>query len=375
MRQPENMKPGNLAGALVGCDAALETALQHMSNEAALIIDKHGRLCGIVTDGDLRRAFLAGASLETPVADVMTREPLTIREGLGRHEIRSIMVSRSIRHLPVVDAEGRPVDLELLKNLFSDQEMSKAVVMAGGRGTRLCPLTLSKPKPLLKVGDDVILDNVLNGLSRNGVSDVIISINYLGEQIKDHVEDGTAYNLNIRYLEEHKRLGTAGALGLLSPRPTKSIIVMNADLITDLDFRTLCRYHQESGNHISMCVRRHSMSVPYGVVSLDPDNRRVRKLEEKPDYTFLVNAGIYMLRPETLSLIPVDGYYDMVSLIDDAIAAGMTVGAFPILEYWRDIGRPDEMDQATREWKTRHNRPTDGTAANVPVAADTLEIA
>lgn len=332
--------------SLVSQGAAIEEVIRHMDAESALVVDDSGVLVGMLTDGDIRRALLKGADLHTPVSKVMTKHPMTVAEGVSKEEIVGMMLARKIRHLPVVDASGRPVGLELLKNQYDASQIAQAVLMAGGKGMRLRPLTEDTPKPLLKLGDQTILDNVLNGLKSSGVGDVVISVNYLGDKIKDHVSSNRRDGLNIDFVEESKALGTAGALSLLNPRPRGSFIVMNADLITQIDFKALQRFHAKEGNKFSVCVRKVKETVPYGVVSLSSDARTVSCIEEKPEREYLVNAGIYMLEPEIVDLIPENCYFDMPSLIRKALDAGHKVGAFPIYEYWRDIGRHNEMQAA-----------------------------
>jgi dTDP-glucose pyrophosphorylase len=335
-----------LKEALVNYKVDIEEALMHMDSEVAIIVDDDGRLCGIVTDGDVRRAFLGGANMQTPVSDVMTLSPITLSEKLSREEVLSIMLKKQIRHLPILDKDGRPIGLELLRNQYDNNLIDAAVLMAGGKGTRLRPLTYDCPKPLLKVGKNTILDNVIDGLKNSGINDIAISVNYMGEQIKSHVKDGKSLDLNISYLEEKKALGTAGALSLLEPTPKKSFIVMNADLLTEIDYRALSRFHKDQRNDLSVCVRQVTNKVPYGVISLKDDKLQIDGIQEKPTHTYLVNAGIYMLEPKIIDLVPKNTTFDMVSLINKAMEAGCKIGAFPIFEYWRDIGQHDEMDKA-----------------------------
>ena len=323
-----------------------------MNAEAALIIDSEGRLTGLLTDGDIRRAFLAGADLHSPVTKAMTKNPLSIRDGLPGEEIVGFMLERKIRHLPVVDLEGRPIGLELLKNQYNTSSIAQAVLMAGGQGMRLRPLTENTPKPLLKVAGKTILDNVLDGLESSGIGEVVISVNYLGEKIKEHVANTKRAHLGIDFVEESKALGTAGALSLLNPRPKAPFIVMNADLITQIDFKSLSRFHAKEGNQISVCVRKVKETVPYGVITLTKDTRSIADVEEKPEREYFVNAGIYMVNPELIDLIPENQRFDMTSLIRKAIESGRKAGAFPVYEYWRDIGRHQEMQAAEADLST-----------------------
>jgi dTDP-glucose pyrophosphorylase len=346
-----------LENCLVKLNATIEEAIPRMDSEVAVIVDDDGRLAGIVTDGDIRRGFLKGATLKSPVSSVMTKNPITARGRLSHEEIFSIMMRRQIRHLPVVDSDKRPVAVEHLRDQYDSGAIEAAVLMAGGKGMRLRPLTNDKPKPLLKIGEVTILDDVLSGLKQSGISDVAISVNYLKEQIKDHVGDGKKFDLNVAYVEEKKELGTAGALSMLNPRPSKSFLVMNADLITRMDFRALARFHKDQKNDFTVCVRVIKNSIPYGVVRLNSDKSRIDGIDEKPEYDVMVNAGIYLIEPAIIDLAPDDTFFDMVSLIRKAIASGFKVGAFPVYEYWRDIGQHHEMRLASEELQRGVPRP------------------
>ncbi len=349
-----------LREALAPASATIEQVLKAMDNEVAIIVDNLGCLAGLVTDGDLRRAFLNGATMQTTVAEIMTRNPITIREDneFSSAEILAFMLERQIRHLPVINEEKIPVGLELLRDQYSDDDLTGAVLMAGGKGTRLHPLTIDTPKPLLPIGDSTIIDNVIDGLKACGVNNIAVSVNYLGEKIKEHFRCKDDED-SIRFLEEKKELGTAGALSLINPRPTHAFIVMNADLLTEVDYKAFVRFHKDSGNALSVCVRKIEETVPFGVVSLDENNRNITEITEKPVNSYLVNAGIYMLEPAIVDLVPKNRFYDMVSLIRSAIRQGYKVGAFPILEYWRDIGQHQEMAKAAEEWVLRKKNETE----------------
>ena len=336
-----------LLSSLVRPSTSLAATLRAMKAECALVINESGVLIGMVTDGDIRRAFLGGASLDTPIDQVMTRDPIRVGTEATSEDVLRLMVARKIRQVPVVDQAGRPVALELFKDRLDDDGVAEAVVMAGGRGQRLMPLTQDTPKPLLMVGDQTILDDILGKLRRNGVKDVVLTVGYLADKIREHVGAGDSHDLHVNYVHEETALGTAGALALLNPRPQHAFLVMNGDLLTELDFRALSTFHQESGNAITMCVRRFSYRIPYGVVRLE-DDRSVAGIDEKPEIPFLVNAGIYMINPEVIDLIPKGRFYDMVSLMNQARSLSQKVGAFPILEYWKDIGQHTEIAEADR---------------------------
>lgn len=361
-----NLQGEQLNAALIGPHTPISQAIRHMGAEAALVVNEQGKLVGLVTDGDIRRAFLAGAALDTPVSEMMTHNPVKVRKGTPQLAITALMMQKKIRHLPVVDKLGKPIALELLKNQLEDLEPAEAVVMAGGKGTRLHPLTLNTPKPLLKVGEETILDNILTNLRQNGIADVVLTVNHLAEQIEDHIGNGQQHNLHVNYVREEQALGTAGGLTLLKNRPNGSFLVMNGDLLTELDYRSLIKFHRGSGCAMTVCVRRHSIKIPYGVIQMDGENRTVNEIVEKPDHEFLVNAGIYMLEPEVIDLIPKGEFFDMVQLMNAAKASSLEVGAFPILEYWKDIGQHDQIREARAE---RINRQS-AIYANFTVPAD-----
>ncbi len=350
--------PKTLNAVLAREHETLQDILQRINSanmEIVLIVDQRGALIGAITDGDIRRGFLAGVDLGQPVSLIMNRKPITVGRTTSHETMLRIMRERSIRHLPVIDEHGRPVRLERMETLIDDLHGGNdAVIMAGGLGSRLRPLTDDTPKPLLPVGDRPILDHILAGLRVSGIEDVILSLNYRGEQIRRHVGNGQQHDLHVNYVTEKQRLGTAGALSLIRPRPTKPFLVMNGDLLTNLNFAKLLRFQQESDHAMVICVRQYEFQVPYGVVDLE--NGTVHALREKPVYHHFINAGIYVLHPDCLAFIPENRYYDMTDLINRLLAEGRGVGAFPIIEYWRDIGRPEDLRAAVEEQSRLHKK-------------------
>lgn len=331
-------------------DEPVQEVMRRMSAckpPVALIVDGNGVLRGTVTDGDIRRGILANIGLHESVAQVMNPSPVTGRPSFTRGEMLELMRKRSIRHLPIIDAAGRPVRIEVREELADAMETGNAVVMAGGLGSRLRPLTENMPKPLLPVAGRPILDHILDGLRAGGFRDVVISINYLGERIAEHIGNGARHGVNVNYVTEKERLGTAGALSLLDPRPTRPFLVMNGDLLTDINFRRLLEFSHEGRYDMVVAVRPYQVDIPYGVV--DVRDGHVAGLREKPSYRHFINAGIYLLTPACMDLIPTGRFFDMTDLISALIAGGRTVGAFPVLEYWRDIGSMSDLQQATRD--------------------------
>jgi NDP-sugar pyrophosphorylase family protein len=259
------------------------------------------------------------------------------------------MRRKVIHHLPLVGGDGRVVGLATLDELVgAARRPNWVVLMAGGLGTRLHPLTRECPKVLLPVGGKPILETILESFAEQGFERIFLSVNYKAEMIRDHFGTGERWGVRIDYLLEDRRLGTAGGLRLLPDRPTAPIVVMNGDLLTRISFDSLLRFHETQGAAATMAVRDYELRVPYGVVQLD--EARIESIEEKPSRTVFVNAGIYILNPEALEQLPVDSVCDMPELFNRVIAAGRTTAAYPVREYWIDIGRLEEFERANREW-------------------------
>ncbi len=315
----------------------------------ALVVDHHRHLLGVVTDGDIRRGLLNRISLKEPIRTIMNTHPITARESESRDHLLSLMGTREIQHLPVIDPKGRLVGLETLNELARPVTRDNWVVlMAGGLGTRLRPLTQACPKPLLKVGSKPILEVILESFLDQGFNRFFFSVNYKKEMIRDHFGDGSQWGAEIRYLEENGRLGTAGPLSLLPETPEKPVFVMNGDLLTRINFNHILDFHKKHRAVATLCVRKVEQTVPYGVVSLD--QHRFLGIEEKPVQEYFVNAGIYLLEPELLSLIPKNSYFDMPELFQTAVKNGHSTAAFPFLDYWLDIGRMGDFQQACQDY-------------------------
>jgi dTDP-glucose pyrophosphorylase len=338
----------NWRDILVTGETSLREAMRVIdagSLQLCLVVDGDGRLLGTVTDGDVRRAILRGVALEAPAAEVMNRKPTVARLEDEREYLLATMRARQISRLPVVDDGNRLVGLETLDDLIERRSRENvAVLMAGGLGQRLLPLTEDCPKPLLHVGGRPILETILINLLEHGFQRFYVSVNYKAEMIKDYFGDGSKWSADIRYLEERERMGTAGALALLPERPSSSFLVMNGDLLTKANYSHLLDFHAEHRASATMCVREHTLQIPYGVVKLD--RHRIRTIEEKPRRHYYFNAGIYVLEPDALALIPPGTSFDMPSLFDKLIEGGQETAAFHLHDYWLDIGRPDDFEQA-----------------------------
>lgn len=320
--------------------------------QIAMVVDETGRLLGTVTDGDVRRAILTGKALTTPVSEIMFRKPTTISPEADREAQLALMQAKVLRQIPMVDDAGRVVGLVSMIDLLSRQELPNAVVlMAGGRGQRLRPLTDLCPKPLLRIGDKPILEIILENFVAQGFRNFFISINYLADQVVEHFGDGSRYGVKISYLRENDPLGTAGALTLLPEVLDLPFLVMNGDLLTKVNFANLLDFHAAQNAQATMCVRPYTSQIPYGVVHVE--NNTLVRIEEKPTQTVFVNAGIYALSPSALSRIPKDQPYDMPMLFEALMAEGQRTMAFPVREYWIDIGRVGDYEKAQSDY-TQH---------------------
>jgi dTDP-glucose pyrophosphorylase/predicted transcriptional regulator len=318
--------------------------------QIALVIDDHARLIGVVTDGDIRRGLLKGLAMDRPVEMIMNRDFKTVGLKSDHEEILTLMKQKELRQIPVVDEEGCVVGLKLLNDMILAPEKTNWVVlMAGGLGTRLQPLTDECPKPLLKVGNKPLLQIILESFIEYGFRKFYIAVHYKAEMIKAFCGDGTRWNAEIRYLFEDRKMGTAGALGLLPERPKDTLFVMNGDVLTKVNWQHLIDFHKSHRARATMGVRDYHFQFPYGVVKTD--QQRLTAIDEKPVQRFFVNAGIYVLEPEVLDLVPAHSPYDMTSLFEKLIADKHETVVFPIREYWMDIGRLEDFERADGDYK------------------------
>ena len=325
-------------------------AMKIINNNPArivLVVDGKGRLTGAVTDGDIRRGLLRGLSTAAPVSKVANGSPLTARPENSTKQIGAIMEKAQIRQVPLIDDDGRVVGLVTEDELTATSTRNNdvwVVLMAGGRGMRLRPLTDDTPKPMLLVGDKPILETILTNLINQGFRKFFLSVHFMAGTIRDYFGDGAKWGVEIRYLAENEPLGTAGALGLLTERPDHPFIVMNADLLTKVDFGHVLDFHQDQKVLATMGVRQYDIEIEYGVVEVDHD--RITNIREKPVHQFLVNAGIYVLDPVCLDRITSNTYLDMPAMFQGLIDDGHKCTVFPIVEYWLDIGRLKDFEHA-----------------------------
>ena len=320
------------------------------SLQIALVVDDEKRLVGVVTDGDIRRGFLKAVPLSRSVESIMNRKFITVNKGTSSDETLLIMQQRDLRQIPVLDEQGRVVDLKVLKDMLrvSNHRDNWVVLMAGGIGTRLQPLTNDCPKPLLPIGDQPVLETILKNFIKYGFEIFYISVNYKADMIEKYFGDGSRWNVDIKYLRERKHLGTAGALSLLPEKPTDSLIVMNGDVLTKVNMQHLLDFHIAQKSKATMCVKDYHLQIPYGVAQIH--QHRLINIDEKPVHHFFVNAGIYVLEPDILDFIPSQSFFDMTSLFKQVIEKKKETTVFPIREYWIDIGRERDYNQANGDF-------------------------
>lgn len=323
--------------------------LDKSAKQILLVVDGENRLMGTVTDGDIRRGILKGLSLDEHTDKIMGSSPTVARAGDDRQSILAMMRQKKLHHIPVVNEQNRVVGIEFLEELIQPHlKENWVVLMAGGLGSRLRPLTNDCPKPMLKVGNKPLLETILENFIEYGFRHFYISVNYMADMVKDHFGDGARWGVEIRYLEEDRKLGTAGALSLLPSKPQAPLLVMNGDVLTKVNFRQLLDFHATHDSMATMCVREYDFQVPYGVVRIE--KHRITGIDEKPVHRFFVNAGIYVLAPEALQAIPAGQFFDMPTLFETLIAKGEETVVFPIREYWLDIGQLADYDRANGEF-------------------------
>jgi choline kinase len=297
----------------------------------AVVLDDEGRVAGTLTDGALRRAALSSPSLDVPVTGVLSRRPVVADVGDGDEDVRSLLAAHRLPAIPVVE-DGRLVGVRSADEFDGLRgPAASAVVMVGGRGKRLRPLTDKVPKPLLRIGGGTIVERIIRNLGAAGVVDVYLAVNYMAAMFEERLGDGAQLGVRLHYVREEEALGTAGALTLLHEPPAGPLLVTNGDLVTNLDYRALFDFHWHHGGAITVASVDHHTSVPYGVLRTAEDH--LLAIDEKPTRRDLVNAGIYVLQAEVLP-------------------DGLSVHVFPVLEPWSDIGTPEEFERVLLAFAT-----------------------
>ncbi|WP_258108294.1 nucleotidyltransferase family protein [Campylobacter lari] len=327
-------------------NASIQEALKIIGSERvriALVVE-NDKFLGVISDSNIRRALLNGKKLEDSIETIYTKNSLTIKENTSKEELLKLASQTDIYDFPVLNSENEVIAIKSIASILKEKSFENEVVlMVGGLGSRLGELTKNTPKPMLKIGKKPILENIVLNFKEQGFKKFIFCVNYKKEVICDYFQEGKSWGVEISYIKEKQKLGTAGALSLVKDMK-KSFIVMNGDILTKLDFDQLIQEHKKSKAVMSVVLREFEQQIPYGVVKIS--NNDIKDIEEKPIQKFLVSAGIYVLEPEVLKYIKKDVYLDMPNLIKRLLDKKLKINSYILQDYWIDIGRLEEYEKA-----------------------------
>ena len=341
----------NIEKIKIAPDATIKLALKIISNGAiriAIVVNKNGKLLGTLTDGDIRRGFLKGLDINSPIKSIIFKKPIIAKKKDSKEKLLKIALSKKIYQVPIVDNNYKVIGIHVLDELIKHKNKSnKVVIMAGGKGMRLRPLTKNIPKPMLRVGKKPILQTIIEKFKESGYENFVICVNHLSKVIKNYFGNGTKFGVKIEYIHEKKRMGTAGALSLFKTKLTEPFFVINGDLMINLDFEKMLDFHDKHNATATMGVKEYSFNSPYGEVNLVNEN--ILFINEKPMHKFFANAGIYVLNPECINLVP-KKFFDMTTLFKKIILKKKKTISFPLDEYWKDVGRLIDYQKANKEF-------------------------
>lgn len=340
--------------ATVKADATIKDVIHNLNQVAikiVLVVGEAGELLGTISDGDIRRGLLKGLDITSPIEDIIHRNALVVPPDMDHAMVLQLMMANKIQQIPVVDADRQVVGLHLWDEINTPPKRPNLmVIMAGGFGTRLRPFTENCPKPMLHVAGKPMLEHIIERAKLEGFCNFVIAVHYLGQIIEDHFGNGERLGVEIKYLREELPLGTAGALGLLSPRPGMPFVVTNGDVITDIKYGELLEFHLRHKASATMAVRFHEWQHPFGVVQTE--GIEIVGFDEKPVLRTHINAGVYVLDPEALSALTYDSRCDMPTLFTRLQEQAKVTIAYPMHEPWLDVGRPEDL-AAIRSEKCR----------------------
>ena len=326
----------------------IEEAIRVLNSEPykiILVVNSKDVLLGTLTDGDVRRAIINHKKLSDCIKEIMSKNPITATMKEPLKSVVSMMKKYDVMHIPVLDEDGVVVGLETMQDVLNKKRKNPVLLMAGGFGKRLYPLTNNTPKPMLEVGEKPILENIIERFISQGFYNFYISLHHFSDQLKDYFGDGSKWGVNISYIIEDKPLGTAGVLGLLQDKfKDFPVIMMNGDLLTNINFEDLLNFHKDQGGIATVCVREYDFQVPYGVV--ESKDNIIMDIIEKPIHKFFVSAGIYAFEAKFINGIVKNNYIDMPDLIKLKINNQERINTFPIHEYWLDVGSMDQFNKA-----------------------------
>jgi dTDP-glucose pyrophosphorylase len=341
------------SSALLTINSTIQDAIQSLNAstlQIVLVVDEHGKLLGTVTDGDIRRGLLRGLDLRAGIEQILFTTPLVAPPEMSREMVLHLMRVNRLLQMPVVDGQHKVVGLHLWNDIIAQPERKNLmVIMAGGMGTRLLPYTEDCPKPMLPVAGKPMLEHIIERAKNEGFRHFVLAVRYLAHMIEDYFGDGAKWDVSISYLHEDTPLGTAGALGLLDPKPTEPVVVTNGDVLTDVRYGEIVDFHQYHHAAATMAVRLHEWQHPFGVVQTKGVS--IVGFEEKPVFRTHVNAGIYVLGAEALRLVPSGKSSDMPDIFELLRLRGERIIAYPMHEIWTDVGRPDDLKKVRNEMR------------------------
>lgn len=344
MSTPENI----WRQVILPIDATIQQAIRNLNESSmkiVVVVNARGELEGTISDGDIRRGLLKGLDFNSPIDSIIHRNALVVPPALGRETVMQLMRVNKIQQIPVVDERQQVVGLHLWDEIASPPVRSNLmVIMAGGKGIRLRPFTENCPKPLVLVAGKPMLEHIIERGKLEGFRHFVLAIHYLGHMIEDYFGNGDRLGVRIDYLREQSPLGTAGALGLLKPRPDAPFVVTNGDVLTDIRYGELLDFHMRHNASATMAVRLHEWQHPFGVVQTK--GVEIVGFEEKPIARTHINAGVYVLEPDALSVLEEGGACDMPTLFERLQAKMKRTVAYPMHEPWLDVGRPDDLSLA-----------------------------
>ena len=341
----QNWKSALMAETTSIRDAILR--LEKVGTQIIMAINKDVCLIGTLSDGDIRRGLLRGLRLDSTIESIINRNPLVVNESLSRDHVLQLMLINKVHQIPILDKNGKVCGLHLWDEMNDfPKRKNTIVVMAGGKGLRLRPLTEFCPKPMLNVAGKPLLEHILLRSKAEGFSQFIFSINYLGHLIEDYFKSGINFDVSIKYLKEKKPMGTAGSLTLLPKNIKEPIIVTNGDVLTNIRYSEILDFHTRHNAIATMAISQNEWQNPYGVVKTN--GFKIIGFEEKPISRFNVNAGVYVLSPRALSFLDQEKNCDMPTLFERIRQEGLTTVAYPLHEQWLDVGRPEDFARAVK---------------------------
>lgn len=346
-----NFHPIPFESLLVPCSMPLRACIERLDSTARQILfvhDDNNIIVGTLNDGDIRRALLANKGFETTAYEASNHDFFYGRDGDSNTFLASVCSVKGIRHVPILDPLARIVNLLVLKESLRLRRHNPVVIMAGGLGSRLGDLTKACPKPMIPINGKPMLHIVLNSFVQSGFSVFHIAVNYLKEQIIEYFGDGSRFGVEINYVIEDKPLGTAGSLALLKGKLSTAFLLVNADVLSNVDYSLILDFHNSHNAVATIVVREDARRLPFGVIK--EEEGYVTEIIEKPVINSLVNAGVYVFNSSVLDMVPDSTFYDAPSLILDIVNNGQKVKCFPLHEYWIDVGRPESLAQAISEW-------------------------